>query len=73
MGHPSTPRHRADVPRALRLVHLRRDLARLLAGHDLDADDQVHRPGVHDARRTADGTEVWPAAAAPAARRAQTA
>ena len=39
-----TARHRADIPA---LARLRRDLAHLLAGRDLYADDRELRPLVH--------------------------
>ena len=40
-----TARHRAEVPR---MTRLRRDVAHLLAGRDLYADDRELRPLVHE-------------------------
>ena len=44
MRPASTPRHRADVAGRHKPVHLRRTLARLLAGTDVYADDVLLRP-----------------------------
>ena len=72
MGLVHTPRHRAEVPRQVKLANLRRGLATLLAGRDLYADDRILRPDVPDRAARAPATdELWKALPPPATRPAR--
>ena len=61
MGLATTPRHRADVPRAQAFAELRRRAAQLVVGRDLYADDVLLRGDVLASPEATEDDAVWAA------------
>lgn len=73
MGLATTPRHRADVPRAQAFAELRRRAAQLVVGRDLYADDALLRGESATSMEATGDDAVWAAlrpSAGPARRTA---
>lgn len=61
MGPATTPRHRADVPRAQAFAELRRRAAQLVVGRDLYADDVLLRGDAGTSTETTEDDAAWAA------------